>query len=127
MSLRPFNIVLRGTIFCETEVDAVLAANAIMEAASKDLEPEEGDEIAVTEVLEHTLASDPIELVQRLVRVRNDLIKTKIKQCWDTAKEIDFIIYGLKYRMDPLAMGSYDHGRIFEITQKVLNGEYPDA
>lgn len=126
MKLTPFIITLRAIVHCETEVEAILAADVIKTEGEKHLDSEDGDDLYVAQVTEFTAAAEPAELIDRLVRTRNDLIKTRIKQCWDVARELDAVIYGLRKRMEPHEVTSYDYGHFIEVAHKILkDGEFP--
>jgi hypothetical protein len=124
--LIPFIISLRGIVYCKDEVSAILAADVIKTEGEKHLSEEDGDELYVAQVTQHQAAVEPMELVDRLIRSRNDLIKTRIKQCWDVARELDAVIYGLKKRAQPHEIGEYDYGHFISVAHKILqDGEYP--
>jgi len=124
--LKPYVVALRAIIYCENEVDAILAADVVRTEGEKHLDADDGDELYVAQVTEHMEAVEPSELIDRLIRTRNDLIKTRIKQCWDVARDLDFVIYGLKKRMLPHEMGAYDYGHIISVSHQILSeGKYP--
>lgn len=119
---QPFVATIRLVINAETEVDARIIADRVAEDASELLDPEEGDQVAVSEVIPFTLQITPHELVDRLYQTRNSLIRTKIKQCYDAARDLDFIAHHLRGKIDPdYAHTDYDYSRMLELTERILN------
>lgn len=119
-------MTLRALVQCEDEVEATLVADVIKTEGEKHLEPEDGDELYVAQVVKFGGPAEPAELIDRLLRSRNDLIKTRIKQCWDVAKQLDYVIFGLKKGLEPHLTGQYNHGDFIDVATAILErGEYP--
>ena len=119
---------LRAVFRASDEVEAILIADKIKENGEKDLEPEDGDTLDVTQVTQNTLALAPIEIVALLRRARNVLIRTRVKQCFDTARELDMCIYMLDSRSERdlgIELAGYDYAKFMEIAQEVLAGGNP--
>lgn len=121
-----FAITLRGIVECADEVEAIMIADVIQTEGEKFLEEDDGDDLSVTQVTSHGFALTPDELIDRLLRTRNDLIKTRVKECWDTAKVLDQTIHGLRKSFDPMISGNYSHGDFMDVATAILQrGEYP--
>lgn len=128
MSDRPrtFLMTFRANVICTDEVEAMMIADVIKEEGSKHLDEEDGDDLDVTQVLDFSPALEPTELIDRLVRTRNDLIRTRIKECWDVAQQLDQVIWGLQKRVDPMMQGNYPYGRFMDYATAILErGEFP--
>ena len=120
-----FLMAFRAVVLCEDEVEAQMVAEVIRSEGEKHLEEEDGDELFIAQVTKFTAAVEPIELVDRLTRARNDLVKTRMKECWDVAKELDVVIWGLRRGMDPM-LSTYNHGNFIDVATSILTkGEYP--
>lgn len=120
-----FMMTFRGVVLCKDEVEAAMVAEVIRSEGSKHLEPDDGDELFISQVTEFQKAAEPAELIDRLLRARNDLIITRIKSFWDTAKMLDECIWGLQKGLDPMMADTYDHARFMEVATRIYNGEYP--
>lgn len=119
--LIPHVATLRLVIHTADEVEAILAADKIKMLAEDYLEPEDGDEIVVTQVTSMTTAVEPAETLVILRRARNALIRTRIKQCFDMAREFDKMIYQLDHRADgDHALAGYDYSELLDVMDQIL-------
>lgn len=119
--LIPHIATLRLVINTHDEVEAILAADKIREVAEDYLEPEDGDEVIVTQVTSMTTAVEPAETLVILRRARNALIRTRIKDCFDMGRELDKMIYALEHRGDgEHALAGYDYGKLMEVMELIL-------
>lgn len=124
--LIPFVVTMRGVIHCHDEVEARMAADVMTTEASKYLDEEDGDEVFITQVTPFAPVVEHAELIDRLKRARNDLVKTRIVDCWNTARDLDRIIFGLQRGVNPHEIGTYNYGHFMEVSSAILErGEYP--
>ena len=112
---------LRAVFDAESDVDAVFIADLICENGKKDLEEDSGDSLDVTQVTNFGIDLIPEETLTRLKQARNLLIKTRLRYCWDVAKELDKAIWSLERRDDEQLMAGYDYGRFLEFARAILN------
>ena len=123
---RPFVSTVRVIAYCQDEVDAQITMDRLHEAMMDLLDEEEGDRVVVTQTTEFTSDVSPEEVLIVLRRARNALIRTRIRQCFDLARELDQQIYLLAGRYDPEFSPNYDYGSFISIAERVLNkGEDP--
>ena len=119
--LIPHIATLRLVINTVDEVEAILAADKIKMLAEELLDSEDGDEVVVTQVTSMSTAVEPAETLVILRRARNALIRTRIKQCFDMAREFDKMIYQLDHRADgEHALANYDYGNLLEVADQIL-------
>lgn len=105
----------RAEFDADDDVTAAIIADQIRLNGSQDLDEEEGDDLECTQVTSQALDLRPEELLEHLKRSRDLLIKTRIKQCFNLAQDLDKILYALEFREDPgFVMGSYDYGRFMD-------------
>lgn len=118
---------LRAVYDAEDEVQAIFIADQIRLNAMQDLDEEEGDSIEVTQVTSDALHILPEEVLRVLRRARNQLIRTRYKQCYELAKELDQQIFVLEHRGEPdFSMAGYDYGKFMEVSEAILmKGENP--
>lgn len=123
---RTFVSTVRVVTVSQDEVDAQLTLDRLREAMMGLLDEEEGDSVTVTQTTEFTTDISPEEMLVILKRARNALIRTRIKQCFDLAREMDQQIYLLAGRFDPEFSPNYDYGSFIGIAERILNkGEDP--
>lgn len=118
---------LRAVYEADDDATAVFIADKIRENGIADMQEDEGDSLDVTQVTNSGLDLTPDETLSVLRKARNLLIKTRIKQCYAQAKELDRTIYALSIRENPnIAMGTYSHGNFMDLCEAILmNGEEP--
>lgn len=126
-SLVPHIATLRLILYVKDEVEAVLTADRLKETCEDLLDAEEGDEVVVTQVTSMSTAVEPSETLVILRRARNALIRTRIRQCFDMAREFDKMIYILDHRADgEHALAGYDYSHLLEVADEILtNGRDP--
>jgi hypothetical protein len=128
---------LRATYDAEDEVEAIFIADQIRLNGEQDLdtdedlldEGEEVDTLEVTQITDNGLNLTPDEALSVFRHARNLLIKTRIKQCFDLAREFDRTIYALENReIEGFSMRSYDYGRFMDLAESILiKGEVPNG
>lgn len=119
---------LRAVYDAPDEVTAILIADKIRENGSLDLEEEDGDVLEITQVTNNPADLTPEETLNTLRKARNALIRTRIRQCYELARELDKTIYLLQHRSEgDLALAGYDYGTFIETTEIVLEGGDPDG
>lgn len=90
------------------------------------LDEEDGDAVYVTQVTSVATDLEPTETLLVLMRARNALIRTKIKDCYAEAQVLDRIIHGLSRRYSQDIEPQYDYGRFIEVADAILTrGEDP--
>lgn len=119
---------LRAVFDAEDEVEAIFIADQIRLNGFQDLDEDDGDILDVTQVTSNSLELSPEETLTQLKRARNLLIKTRIRQCYELAKELDQQLYALEHRADSdFSMAGYDYGKFMEIAEAILQrGEVPN-
>jgi hypothetical protein len=103
------------------ELEARLEMNELVEAAAELLE--DGETIDVTQIIpvEAQGVVEPTEMVEQLRRSRDLLIKTRIVQCYDMAREMDKMAWILQHRLEQsFDATGYDYGTFVELTDKLL-------
>lgn len=117
---------LRAVFNAADDVEAIMIADQIKVNGEKDLE--NSDSLDVTQVTQNTLSLSPVEITAILRRARNILIRTRIRECYDTAREVDKCIYMMDsrtYRYTGMELAGYDWGKFMEIVEEVLAGGNP--
>jgi hypothetical protein len=120
---------LRAVYEAEDDVGAVFIADQIRVNGERDLDDEDGDVLDVTQVTSNQLDLTPEETITQLRRARNLLVKTRIKECYNLAKELDQQIYALSHRSaGEFAMAGYDFADFMDLAQSILvEGVTPDV
>jgi hypothetical protein len=119
----------RAVYDADNDVEAAVVADQIRLNAEQDLDEEDGDSFECSQVTSNALELTPDETLSQLRRARNLLIKTRIKQCYELAREMDQLIYALQFRDQPdFTMGGYDFGQFMDLTMAILErGEEPNV
>ena len=113
---------IRLTYTAEDDVEAQLIAELARERAESELDKEDDDDEAIlTQVTSFAIAIEPRELLTRLALTRNDLIRTRFRECFELARQLDIISDALQKRLMPDEVTDYDFGRFPEIAGRVLN------
>ena len=122
-----FVAIIKLDYKAEDESAAQLYAAVACEAAAGELDTVEDDDVAtVTQVTSFASEVQPEELILRLAQVRNDLFRTKFRECFEMAKQLDIIKHALQKRLNPEEVIDYDYGRILAIAYEVITkGENP--
>ena len=120
---------LRAIYNAPDDVQAVFIADQIRLNGTEDLEEDDGDVLDVTQVTSNELDLTPEETIIQLKKARNLLIKTRIRQCYALAKELDLQIFALAHRESPeFMLSTYNHGDFMDLAQAILiEGEEPDV
>lgn len=111
---------MRVVIFVEDELDATLTMDRLRQECADLLDEEEGDTVAVTQVLPFTYDVVPEEVLNILKRARNALIKTRKKECYDLAYALDQEIFQLALAQDPTMPAAYDYGRMMSFVEAIF-------
>ncbi len=113
---------IRLTYKAEDDVEAQLIAELARERAESELDTQEDeDEAILTQVTSFAVAVEPRELLTRLALARNDLIRTRYRECFELARQLDQLSDALQKRLMPDEVTDYDFGHFIEIAGKVLN------
>lgn len=122
-----FIATYRATFAADSDVEAAVIAEQIRQNAELDLDTaEDGDEVIQTQLTESAIAVAPQEVIIRLIQVRNDLIKMKVKDCWELAEAINRLVHALKQSLTvDDAVVSYDHSSFMRTVELVLRGVNP--
>lgn len=124
--MRQYVATLRAIFWADDEVVAQVVAEQVRQNGSKDLELDEGDSVDVTDVIPLGFGLSAAETSQVLRTARNCLIRTRIKQCWELARELDKVAYILERRLEEhFDASSYDYGKFMDVSQQVLDGKNP--
>lgn len=114
-------VTIRCTLDAEDDLEAKLEANEVIEQASDVLD--EDDTIDVTQIIPLSLqrSVEPSEMVAHLRRSRDMLIKTRIIQCFELAKELDKVAWILEHRSEEtFDLAGYDYGAIYDLADTIL-------
>lgn len=112
---------MRVIVNVEDEVEAMLTMDRLQHECEDLLDEEDGDVVAITQVVPFTTNVSPEETLVILKRARNALIRTRIKQCWDNARDLDMTIHQLTLQVDPSYSANYDYSRLLDIADRILN------
>lgn len=118
-----FLATLRVTFDADGDLDARLIANECAEAIS-DHVLEDEDTVDVTQIIPWGTQGlvSPEELVAQMQRTRNLLIKTRIVQCYDMARELDKMAWVLEHRQESsFDISGYDYSAFQDLTNQLLN------
>lgn len=120
--LVPHVATLRVILYTQDEVEAILAADKLKSVCEDYLDADEGDKVVVTQVTSSSTDVEPSETLTIIRRARNALIRTRIKECFDQARELDRIAYALEHRGEgpEHALAGYDYGRLMEVADSIL-------
>jgi len=119
--LLPFIGTLRIVVYVQDEVEANLTMDRLRLECEELLDEEDGDEVLMTQIIPFTTDVSPEETLTILKRARNALIRTRIKQCWDTARDLDMTIHTLSMQVDPEYPANYDYSKLLEISERILH------
>lgn len=122
----PMIATYRLIFYPEDEVQGAMIAEQIRQDIEARLDEE--DTVDMTQVLSADVSGlSPIETVDIIRKARNALIRTKLKDCWDQARELDKLAYILLHRNEgmPDPLSGYDWSRFIDITHEVLAGKSP--
>lgn len=123
-----FVATFRATYDADDDVAAAIIADQIRLNAEQDLDTDDSDDVECTQVTSSALELAPDETMHVLRHARNLLIKTRIKECFNLAFELDKTIYQLQFRDSPAFIGlsGYDWDAFMEVaTQIVTLGKEP--
>lgn len=118
---------IRLTFQAADDVEAQLISELARERAESELDTEEDkDEAILTQVTSFSVAIEPRELLTRLTLTRNDLIRTRYRECFELARQLDILLDALQKRLLPEDVTDYDYGRFPEVARRILQeGENP--
>jgi len=124
-----FVATFRAVYEADNDVMASIVADQIRLNAERDLDLDEGDEIECTQVTDNGNNLTPDELIIMLRKTRNALIKTAWRPAYDEARELDRLIYAMKFRDEPaFTMAGYQYGDFMDLAEKILRDkEEPDV
>lgn len=119
----------RAVFDAENDVHAAVIADQIRVNGSEDLDPEEGDTFECTQITSNQLELTPDEVLTQLGRCRNLLIKTRIKECFNLARDLDMQMYALKFRdSSDFTMSGYSYGDFMDLVEAIITrGEEPNV
>lgn len=110
------------------EADGQIIAESISDKIMDLLDEEDGDFVELTQTLpfsENTPVT-PQEVCDQLRLARNILLRTRIKDFYDLARELDKAIFILKNRREEtMDFSGYDWGKMVEIAAEVFKGKMP--
>lgn len=120
--MKPFIALIQAAYEAEDEAEARLIAERLVDNASQDLEPEEGDEVWLNQlVCIDAQQVTPDESVVRLRVARNALIKTRNRRCIDQARELDKLIWQMVHdSLDSDSLAGYDYTAFLDVCEAIL-------
>lgn len=120
--LTAFVGTLRLVINSPDEVEACMAADRLRELCLDYLDEEDGDQVILTQLTANSSDLTPEETLVVLKRARNALIRTRIRECYDLARELDKNIHAMSLRVSTEeAHTSYDYTALLDIAEQILN------
>ena len=112
---------LRAFFKADDEVEAIFIADQIKVNGEKDLEEEEGDELTVTQVTRIGVGYTPEEICNVVKHCRNVLIRTRVKRCFETARELDQLAWALEHGdTEMFGMAGYDYAKFMDVAEEIL-------
>lgn len=119
---------LRAVFTAKSEVEAILIADQIKVNGEVDLDQEEGDSLDVTQVTSNQLVMSPEDTLVNFRKTRNLLIRTRVRQAFELAQELDKLIFMFQQRLVDeagLELSGYSYGDFMDLALKILHGEEP--
>ena len=118
---------IRLTFQAADDVEAQMISELARERAESELDTEDDkDEAILTQVTSFSAAVEPRELLTRLTLTRNDLIRTRYRECFELARQLDVLLDALQKRLLPEEVTDYDYGHFPEVAQRILQeGDNP--
>jgi hypothetical protein len=108
---------LRVLYTAEDDYEARIVAEACAFRAIQGMDQEEGEDVVITAVENFSADSlTPEEAAIKLDVARNALIKTRARDAFETAKELDKYAWALRHG----SMAEYDYGTIFELAKELI-------
>lgn len=108
------------------DADSVLIADTVQRAIEGRLEPEDGDSVELIECIDFSFQPTLAGTTDVLRKARNMLLRTRTRQGYYLAEELDKFAYQLDHSIDErMGTPGYDFGRITEIAAQVLKGKMP--
>lgn len=125
--MRQYTAVLKAVFEAPSDVDAILIAENVRELGLAVLSQEDDDSIDVVDVSPTLLLKyDRIELVRVMRKTRNMLIATRIRQCFDLAREIDKTAWILDHRAEEhFDVTGYNYGDFMTLARRITGGINP--
>lgn len=120
---RKYLATLRITLEADTEVEARVMANQCAEAVDENFNEDEEHTVDLTQIIPWSTKTlvTPEEVVAQLRSCCNLLIKTKIVQCFELAREMHKVAWILENRRETtFDMSNYDHGEFQELANQLL-------
>ena len=122
---RKYLVTMRLTFDADTDLDSRLIANECSEAVDDCFDDDEEQEhsVDVTQIIPWGLDSlvSPEELVSQLRRCCALLIKTRIRECYEQARELHKMAWVLENRHEQtFDLINYDYGEFPAFAKKIL-------
>lgn len=114
-----FVATFRVQFLADDEVGAALLADQMAQELATDLNPEDGEEAALTQVASTSIGATPEELLVNFRATRNALIRTRFKPAFDLAKQLQEIIQALQ-EGDLQLMRPFRHGDFADLAEAIL-------
>lgn len=109
------------------EAEAQAIAEKIVENGSLDLSEDEDETFTLTQVTDNADVLEPAELCEVLKKARNGLLRTRLKEAFDQARELDKFIYVLQHRQEEgFQLAGYDWGSFIHLATEIWAGKHPD-
>lgn len=117
---------LRAIYNAANAAEAQAIADQIALNGAVDLELEEDETLSVTQVTDNSEELQPAELCQRLRQARNGLLRTRIREAYDQARELDKFIYVLQHRQEEdFQLAGYDWSSFVKLATEIWAGKHP--
>jgi hypothetical protein len=112
---------LRAVYDADDDVTAIFMADQIRVNGEQDLDDDDGNSLEVTQVTSMEVDLEPDEIITQLRHTRNILIKTRIKECFAEARQLDMLVHMLQHRHEPaIAMAGYDYSTFMDVAEAIL-------
>lgn len=106
--------------------DAVIISDAMLRAIGDRLDSDDGDTVELVECISFGLTETMAGAADTLRKARNLLLRTRVRDFYYLAEELDKAAYALEKGIDPsLGYPGYDWGRLTDIAALVLKGKMP--
>lgn len=120
--MKPFVAIFHAAFEAEDDASAAMIAAQMIENAGKDLEPDAGDEVWMSQLLGLDVQSiTPEEALVRLRVARNVLIRTRSVICIEVARELDKVIWQIAHNdLESNSLAGYDYAQFLDLCESII-------
>jgi len=126
--VKPYVAMLQAVFQAEDDVAAQVITEVVRHNAATELDTDEGDSVDVCEVMPFGLGLTRAEVIVVLNAAVVVLIQTRLKQCFDQARELHKTIWILEHRAEEhFDAAGYEHGDFMDLVTSIVEGESASA